>query len=76
MTGDWITFEGVQSLSEMLKENTTLTSLNLGSEETKNNEKRKRNGIKREWFAANFIGIEGARIAREAWGTRSGELEL
>ena len=75
MTGDWITFEGVQSLSEMLKENTTLTSLNLWSEEKKRIMKRERNGIKGERLTGNIMG-NGNVIVRDAWGNRCGELVL
>ena len=32
MTDNWIRVEGAKSISEMLKVNTTLTELNLGSE--------------------------------------------
>ena len=43
MTGNGIGDEGAKSLSEMLKSNTTLTSLNLyGEEERKNREREKR----------------------------------
>ena len=41
MTGNEIRVEGAKALSEMMKVNTTLTSLNLCSEE--NNKKGKRN---------------------------------
>ena len=41
MTGNGIGDEGAKSLSEMLKSNTTLTSLNLNGEEEER--KRKRN---------------------------------
>ena len=44
MTGNWIGVEGAKSMSEMLKMNNTLTSLNLWSEE----EEREREGEKRE----------------------------
>ena len=39
MTDNRIGDEGVEALSEMLKENTTLTTLNMGSEK----ERRKKN---------------------------------
>ena len=40
MTGNNIGVEGAKSMSEMLKSNTTLTSLNLyGEEERKNRER-------------------------------------
>ena len=44
MTGNGIGVEGAKSMSEALKSNTTLTSLNLGCEE----EEREREREKRE----------------------------
>ena len=41
MTGNWIGVEGAKAMSEMLKVNTTLTSLDLGGEEERK-EKRER----------------------------------
>ena len=41
MTGDEIGDEGAKAMSEMLKVNTTFTSLNLWSEEEERNKKRK-----------------------------------
>ena len=41
MTGNEIREEGVKALSEILKVNTTLTSLDLSCEEEKKKEKRK-----------------------------------
>ena len=46
MTGNEIGVEGATALSEMLKVNTTFTSLNLESEEERN--KKKREEKKRE----------------------------
>ena len=43
MTDDEIEDEGVKSMSEMLKVNTTLTSLNLEGAEYEMEEKKKRN---------------------------------
>ena len=42
MTGNEIGDEGAKALSEMLKVNSTLTSLDLGSEEERKREKRKK----------------------------------
>ena len=42
MTGNNIGDEGAKSMSEMLKSNTTLTSLDLASEEEEKRRKRKR----------------------------------
>ena len=42
MTGNEIGVEGAKALSEMLKVNTTLTSLNLLGEEEERREKRKK----------------------------------
>ena len=47
MTGNDIGDEGAKALSEMLKVNTTLTSLNLGSEEERN-ARRERKRKKKE----------------------------
>ena len=44
ITGNGIGVEGAKSMSEMLKVNTTLTTLNLGGEEEEIKEKRKRKG--------------------------------
>ena len=44
MAGNWIEVEGAKSMSEMLKSNTTLTSLNLyGEEERKRDKEKERN---------------------------------
>ena len=42
MTGNGIGVEGAKALSEMLKKNTTLTTLSLGGEEEGRKEKRKK----------------------------------
>ena len=42
MTGNGIGVEGAKSMSEMLKVNTTLTSLDLGSEEERKREKERK----------------------------------
>ena len=41
MTGNGLGVEGAKSMSEMLKVNTTLTSLNLTSEEERKQRERK-----------------------------------
>ena len=43
MTDNSIAAEGIKAMCEMLKVNTTLTSLNLGSEEERKQRKRKGN---------------------------------
>ena len=45
MTGNEIGVEGAKTMSEMLKVNTTLTSLDLGREEEKRKGKEKEKGI-------------------------------
>ena len=42
MTGNNIGVEGAKSLSEMVKMNTTLTSLNLGGDEEKRDREKER----------------------------------
>ena len=43
MTDNWIRVEGAKSMSEMLKVNTTLTTLNLfGEEERKEREEKRK----------------------------------
>ena len=42
MTGNGIRVEGAKSMSEMLKVNSTLTSLDLGSEEERKREKERK----------------------------------
>ena len=42
MTGNWIENEGAKSMGEMLKVNTTLTSLDLSSEEENQIRERER----------------------------------
>ena len=50
MTGNEIGDEGAKTMCEMLKVNTTLTSLNLGSEEERNaRRERKRRMNDRQW---------------------------
>ena len=41
MTGNWIRDEGAKAMSEMLKVNNTLTSLNLGCEEKRKKREEK-----------------------------------
>ena len=49
MTVNRIGVEGAKSMSEMLKKNTTLTSLNLGSEEEREREKREMVDRQLDW---------------------------
>ena len=44
MTGNGIGVEGAKAMSEMMKVNTTLTSLNLWSEEERRKERERRKG--------------------------------
>ena len=44
MTGNGIGDEGAKSMSEMIRVNTTLTSLNLSCEEERKRGKRKKKG--------------------------------
>ena len=48
MTGNKIGVEGAKAMSEMLKKNTTLTSLDLHSEEEERKEKKKKREKKNE----------------------------
>ena len=59
-------------MSEILKTNTTLTSLNLsGVEEGKR--ERERND---EQLTDNKFGDEGKKMVIESWGNRGGKLWL
>ena len=49
MTGNEIGVEGAKTMSEMLKVNTTLTTLDLGGEEERK-ERRERSRIRQEEF--------------------------
>ena len=64
MTDNGIGVEGVKAMSETLKDNTTLTSLNLWSEKGRKMEKRKK-GINIEQMTGNKIGAEGAKEMSE-----------
>ena len=74
MTDNGIRDEVAKSMSEMLKSNTTLASLDLGCEEE--GKKRKRNERNDERMTDNDIGVEGKKMVRESWGTRGGKLQL
>ena len=50
-------------MSEMLKVNSTLTSLNLGGEEEREWEEKEKE--KEEWMTENGIGVEGAKLLSE-----------
>ena len=41
MTGNWMRDEGAKAMSEMMKVNTTLTTLNLGGEEERREREEK-----------------------------------
>ena len=60
--GNKIGVEGAKSLSEMLKVNTSLISLNLRGDEKRT--KKKENGIS-IWLTDNKIGREGAESMSE-----------
>ena len=47
MTGNNIGYEGAKSMSEMLKVNTTLTTLDLGGDEERKREKKREKRRKR-----------------------------
>ena len=73
MTDNQIGDDGVKSLSEMLKLNTTLTNLSLDSEwEKKRNTKK--NGLTScvfIWFSDNGIGNEGAKALGDSLKTHT-----
>ena len=72
MTGNKIGVEGAQSMSEMLKVNTTLTCLGLESDE----ERKEKGEEKGERMTDNPIGDGGKKIVRVAWGGRGGTLKM
>ena len=61
--GNQIGDEGAQAISESLKINTSLTTLNLGSDKKIRNEKDRRN--EKKWIG-NEIGYEGAKAISES----------
>ena len=65
MTDNGIGVEGVKAMSETLKDNTTLTSLNLWSEKGRKNGEEKKKGINIEQMTGNKIGAEGAKEMSE-----------
>ena len=67
--------KGGKALTEMLKVNTTLTDLNLYSEEEGRKE-RGRKGRKEEYMTVTQIEIEGRERVEDAWGRRRGKLQL
>ena len=73
MTANGIGDEGAKAMSEMMKVNSTLTTLNLrGEEERKEREEKEK---KEERMTGNKIGDEGKKMVRNAWGRR-GQLTL
>ena len=74
MTGNWIGYEGAKAMSEMMKVNSTLTSLDLGSEEERKEREEKEK--KEERMTVNWIGDEGKKMVRNAWGSRKGTLYI
>ena len=77
MTGNQIGDEGAKAISELLKTNTSLNDLNVGSlEETeKESEKKRPDTWKWEWTDCG-IGEEGKKSVRTAWGERKGKLGI
>ena len=77
MTGTPIGDEGAKAISELLKTNTSLNDLNVGSlEETeKESEKKRPDTWKWEWTDCG-IGEEGKKSVRTAWGERKGKLGI
>lgn len=72
--GNRIGVEGIESLSKMLKTNTTLTSLNLDCKKgVKRKAKTKEND---DYLADNDIGVNEKKLMRSSWGNRVGKLEL
>ena len=64
--------EGAKAMSEMLKVNTTLTSLDLSGEEESMLEEERSDHL----LTGFRIGDEGMKMIRESWGARGGELQL
>ena len=62
-TGNGIGPEGATALSEMLKDNTTLSALNINSKEKWKTTKK--NGKNEDGRVGNNIGIEGAKSISE-----------
>ena len=69
MADNGIGDEGAKSMSEMLKSNTTLTTLNLGSEDEGVMEKRKERND--EKLTGNKIGVEGVKSMSETLKTNN-----
>ena len=63
MTANGIGAEGAKAMSEMLKVNTTLTTLNLEGEE----ERKEREEKERERMTGNEIGDEGKKMVSDTW---------
>ena len=61
MTGNGIGVRGAKAMSEMLKVNTTLTTLNLGGDGEDNIKKKE----KERRITGNWIGAEGAKAISE-----------
>ena len=78
MTGNTIGDEGANAINEMLKTNTSLNDLNVGSLEENDNEgekKKTRHTWKWEWTECG-IGEEGKKSVRMGWGERKGKLVI
>ena len=76
MTGNQIGDEGANAISELLKTNTSLNDLNVGSLEEiekESGKKKTRHTRKWEWTDCG-IGEEGKKSIRTAWGERKGKL--
>ena len=74
MTGNEIGAEGAKTISEVLKVNSTLTTLDLGSEEERKEREEKEK--KEERMTVNRIGDEGKEMVKNAWGSRKGTLYI
>ena len=66
--------EGARTISESLKINTSLTKLNLWSDEKTRNEKREMKW--KEWWIVNQIGDEGAKTISESLKINTSLTEL
>ena len=71
MTDNRIGDEGAKSMSEMLKVNTTLSSLDLRCEE-----ERKERRERKERMTDNWIEVQGKIMLRDGWDGRGGYLHL
>ena len=71
-----IGYEGAKAISESLKINTSLTELNLWSDEMKWNEKEKMKWNEMKEWIVNQIGTEGAKAISESLKINTSLTEL